>query len=59
MSSTGLLSDAYYTARILQSMDYDKYKDRLSIDTFYSPRIKEEEIFVRLMNILNLLPVSF
>ena len=28
-------------------MDYDKYKDRLSIDTFYSPRIKEEEIFVR------------
>ena len=41
------LSDAYYTARILQSMDYDKYKDRLSIDTFYSPRIKEEEIFVR------------
>lgn len=28
-------------------MDFDKYKNRLSIDTFYSPRIKEEEIFVR------------
>ena len=28
-------------------MDYEKYKGRLSIDTFYSPRIKEEEIFVR------------
>lgn len=41
------LSDAYYTARVMQTMDFDKYKDRLSIDTFYSPRIKEEEIFVR------------
>ena len=28
-------------------MDYEKYKGRLSIDTFYCPRIKEEEIFVR------------
>ena len=84
------LSDAYYTARILQSMDYDKYKDRLSIDTFYSPRITENPILfpdynvsyssaiqsnplthfiplelkkkkysLDLMNILNLLPVSF
>ena len=41
------LSDAYYTAKVLQKMDYEKYKGRLSIDTFYSPRIKEEEIFVR------------
>lgn len=41
------LSDAYYTARVMQTMDFDKYKERLSIDTFYSPRIKEEEIFVR------------
>ena len=41
------LSDAYYTARVMQTMDFEKYKDRLSIDTFYSPRIKEEEIFVR------------
>ena len=41
------LSDAYYTARVMQTMDFDKYKNRLSIDTFYSPRIKEEEIFVR------------
>ena len=41
------LSDAYYTARVMQTMDFEKYKERLSIDTFYSPRIKEEEIFVR------------
>lgn len=41
------LSDAYYTARVMQTMDFEKYKGRLSIDTFYSPRIKEEEIFVR------------
>ena len=41
------LSDAYYTARVMKEMDYEKYKDRLSIDTFYSPRIKEEEVFVR------------
>lgn len=41
------LSDAYYTAKVMQTMDYEKYKNRLSIDTFYSPRIKEEEIFVR------------
>lgn len=44
------LSDAYYTARVMQTMDFDKYKDRISIDTFYSPRIKEEEIFVRFDN---------
>ena len=41
------LSDAYYTARVMQEMDFEKYKERLSIDTFYSPRIKEEEVFVR------------
>lgn len=41
------LSDAFYTAKIMQAMDFEKYKGRLSIDTFYSPRIKEEEIFVR------------
>jgi hypothetical protein len=31
----------------MQEMDFEKYKGRLSIDTFYTPRIKEEEIFVR------------
>ena len=41
------LSDAYYTAKVMQVMDFEKYKERLSIDTFYAPRIKEEEIFVR------------
>lgn len=41
------LSDAYYTARVMQEMDFEKYRGRLSIDTFYSPRIKEEEVFVR------------
>ena len=41
------LSDAYYTAKVMQVMDFEKYKERLSIDTFYSPRIKEEEFFVR------------
>ena len=41
------LSDAFYTAKVMQTMDFEKYSGRLSIDTFYSPRIKEEEIFVR------------
>ena len=41
------LSDAYYTAKVMQVMDFEKYKERLSIDTFYTPRIKEEEVFVR------------
>lgn len=41
------LSDAFYTAKVMQTMDFEKYKNRLSIDTFYYPRIKEEEIFVR------------
>lgn len=41
------LGDAFYTARVMQEMDFEKYKERLSIDTFYAPRIKEEEIFVR------------
>ena len=41
------LSDAYYTAKVMQTMDFEKYKERLSIDTFYSPRMKEEEVFVR------------
>lgn len=41
------LSDAYYTAKVMQVMDFEKYKERLSIDTFYTPRIKEEEIFIR------------
>lgn len=41
------LSDAYYTARVMQVMDFEKYKERISVDTFYTPRIKEEEIFIR------------
>lgn len=41
------LSDAYYTAKVMQTMDFEKYKGRLSIDTFYPPRIKQEEVFVR------------
>lgn len=41
------LSDAYFTAKVMQTMDFERYKERLSIDTFYSPRLKEEEIFVR------------
>ncbi len=41
------LGDAYYTARVMQEMDFERYKDRLSIDTYYYPRVKEEEIFVR------------
>ena len=40
------LSDAYYTAKVMQKMDFEKFKKRVSIDTYYYPRIKEEEIFV-------------
>ncbi|MBQ2642977.1 MAG: exonuclease domain-containing protein [Eubacterium sp.] len=41
------LSDAYYTAKIMQKGKFGRFKKRLSIDTFYSPRIREEEIFVK------------
>ena len=41
------ICDAEYTAKVMKAMDFDKVKEMLSIDTFYSPRIKEEEVFVR------------
>ena len=40
------IDDAYYTAKVFQKMDPGRFIKRLSIDTFYPPRIKEEEIFV-------------
>ena len=36
--------------KVMKAMDFDKVKEMLSIDTFYSPRIKEEEVFVRFPN---------
>ena len=44
------ICDAEYTAKVMKAMDFDKVKEMLSIDTFYSPRIKEEEVFVRFPN---------
>ena len=41
------ISDAYYTARVMQTMDFESVKSMLSIDTFYSPRMEEEEVFVK------------
>lgn len=41
------LGDAYYTARVFQKMEPGRFINRLSIDTFYPPRMKEEEIFVK------------
>ena len=39
------IDDAYYTARIFQKMEPGRYINRFSIDTFYPPRMKEEEIY--------------
>lgn len=41
------ISDAKYTARVMQAMDFESVKSHYSIDTFYRPRIKEEEIYAR------------
>jgi len=41
------LSDAKYTAKVMQVMHFEKVKSHYSIDTFYRPRIKEEEIFAK------------
>ncbi len=41
------LEDAEYTAKVFKAMDPGRYIKRLSIDTYYPPRLKEEEIFVR------------
>lgn len=41
------LSDAIYTAKVMQTMDFESVKSHYSIDTYYLPRIKEEEIYAR------------
>lgn len=38
------LSDAYYTAEVLKELDFEMLIRDYSIDTFYKPRNKEEEI---------------
>lgn len=40
------LDDAYYTGRILESIDFDTVKDYLSLDYYRLPRGKEEEIYL-------------
>ena len=44
------IDDAIYTVKVMQTMDYKKVKDYISVDTFYVPRIKEEEIFLTFEN---------
>lgn len=39
------LADAEYTAKVMKTMNFEKVKSYYSIDTFYLPRIKEEEIY--------------
>lgn len=39
------LSDAKYTALIMQAMDIEPVKSHYSIDTFYRPRVEEEQIY--------------
>ena len=41
------LDDAIYTAKVFKNMEPGRFIKRLSIDTFYPPRLKEEEIFVK------------
>ena len=39
-------SDTFYTARILKKMDFESVKQDFSIDVYYHPRVKKEEIYV-------------
>lgn len=41
------INDAEYTARVMQTMDLEPVKSHYSIDTYYRPRIKEEEIYAK------------
>ena len=41
------ISDAEYTARVMKAMDFESVKSHYSIDTYYLPRIKEEEIYAK------------
>ena len=44
------IDDAIYTVKVMQTMDYEKVKGFFSVDTFYLPRTKEEEIHVTFEN---------
>lgn len=39
-------ADAYYTAQVMKRIDFDKVKDKLSIDTFIIPKDRSEEILL-------------
>lgn len=41
------LNDAYYTARVMEFMDFDGFKDYISVDYFKIPGTKEEEIYLK------------
>lgn len=36
--------DAYFTAKVMQNIDFEKVKNRISIDTFVIPKDKSEEV---------------
>lgn len=36
--------DAYYTARVMQTIDFNKVRNKISIDTFVIPKDRSEEI---------------
>ena len=44
------IDDSIYTARVMKTMDFAKVAEYISVDTFYLPRIKEEEIHLRFSN---------
>ncbi len=41
------INDARYTAEIMKYMDMEKLKDEVSIDTFFIPATKSDEVFIR------------
>ncbi|MGN0480899.1 MAG: exonuclease domain-containing protein [Lachnospiraceae bacterium] len=41
------INDAKYTAEVMKHMDMKKYKKELSIDTYFVPAAKEDEIFLK------------
>ena len=40
------LDDAYYTGKVMQNLDFSKWKPYVSVDYYQLPQVKEEEIYL-------------
>ena len=40
------LDDAYYTSKIMQTMDFQRIREYVSLDYYHTPKTREEEIYL-------------